>query len=41
MPHIYTAATQPATGWIDNCGNEPLHGGFEPDEMIFTLCCKK
>ena len=41
MLHIYTADHQPATAWIDRCGERELHGGFNPDDKIYTNCCGK
>jgi len=41
MPHIYSAEHQPATGWVDRCGETELRGGFSPDTKIYTNCCGK
>ena len=41
MTHIYTANTQPATGWIDQCGEVEIRGGFDAGEMIRCGCCDK
>ena len=41
MLHIFTANFQPATGWIDNCGEVELRGGFAPTDKIYTDCCSK
>jgi len=41
MTHIYTAALQPATGWIDRCGETELRGGFGVGEMIWCDCCRQ
>ena len=41
MTHIYTANTQPATGWIDQCGEVEIRGGFDAGEMIRCGCCGK
>ena len=39
--HIYTAPTQPATGWIDTHSGEPIRMGFEPEKLIHTDCCRE
>ena len=39
--HIYTASAQPATDWVDHNSDAPIHGGYAPDAMIYTLCCGK
>ena len=39
--HIYTKIMQPATAWVDNNSSKPIHGGFEPDVLIYTDCCNK
>ena len=39
--HIYTAAPQPATEWIDNCGEREIRGGFSPTARIRAECCGK
>lgn len=41
MLHIYTTKMQPATGWTDWNGDEPVAMGFEPDRLIYTECCHK
>ncbi len=41
MNHIYAPALQPATGWIDTSGGEPIHSGFPPEALIYTVCCNK
>ena len=40
MLHIFTEKLQPATNWTDNHGPEPMRGGFDPEEVIYTECCK-
>ena len=39
--HIYTAALQPATDYVNRSLEVELRGGFEPDTMIYTDCCIK
>ena len=39
--HIYSPALQPATGWIDTHSGEPMKMGFEPEQLIYTGCCRK
>lgn len=39
--HIFTAELQPATNWVDWSLGEPIHGGYDPDELIYTKCCRK
>jgi len=41
MLHIYTESMQPATGWTDVHSAEPMQMGFEPDELIYTDCCRQ
>ena len=41
MVHIYTAEMQPATGYLDQCGDIVIRGGWEPDAMILCECCGK
>jgi hypothetical protein len=37
--HIYTAAGQPATRYIDNSVDPPMQGGYAPDKMLFCERC--
>ena len=39
--HLYIAAPQPATAWIDNCGEREIRGVFPPTARINTECCGK
>jgi len=39
--HIYTAANQPATGWVDTHSGEPIQMGYPPERMIYAQCCGK
>lgn len=39
--HIYTEAMQPATAYVDNHSVEPILGGWKPEELLFTQCCRK
>ena len=39
--HIYTAGMQPATSYVDNCGDIEIKGGFTPNKLIYTRCCNK
>ena len=39
--HIYTAKKQLATGWVDTHSGEPIKMGFEPQEILYPLCCQK
>ena len=32
---------QPATKFVDLCGESEIHGGFEPYKLIYTNCCDK
>ena len=41
MLHIYTESMQPATGWTDVHSGEPMVLGFEPEELIYTDCCRQ
>lgn len=41
MAHIYTESMQPATSFIDQCGEVEIVGGFAPDLLIFTECCNQ
>jgi hypothetical protein len=41
MLHIYTAKMQPATDYLDQCGEIEFRGGFEPEKRIYTDCCGK
>jgi len=41
MVSIYTTHMQPATGWIDQCGEVEIRGGFDAGEMIRRGCCDK
>ncbi|MCR4319730.1 MAG: hypothetical protein NUV74_05265 [Candidatus Brocadiaceae bacterium] len=41
MLHIYTANMQPATDYLDWCGEVEFRGGFEPEKRIYTDCCGK
>lgn len=37
--HIYRAAMQPATAYVDRCGPHDLHGGWPPEKWIAAHCC--
>ena len=39
MIHIYTETMQPATNFIDRCGEVEFSGGFDPEKRIYTHCC--
>lgn len=39
--HVYTAAMQPATAFVDRCGEVEIEGGFDAGTMIYTHCCGK
>lgn len=39
--HIYTTNKQPATDYIDQCGEVDFRGGFAPEKRIYTDCCGK
>ena len=41
MLHIYSAKMQPATAYLDQCGEVEIRGGWKPDEMIRSECCGK
>ena len=41
MLHIYTAKKQPATDYLDQCGEVEFRGGWKPEEMIRAQCCWK
>ena len=37
--HIYTAALQPATHWVDNCGPEPMIFEWPAGRLLWCRCC--
>lgn len=39
--HIYTANMQPATGYVDQCGEIEFSGGYTPYQLIYCRCCGK
>lgn len=39
--HIYTAALQPATRFVDRNSERPMHFHFKPRKLIATDCCRK
>lgn len=39
MTHIYTAASQPATDYVDRCGPVEIRMGFNPDDHVVVGCC--
>lgn len=39
MLHIYTAKMQPATNYLDECGEVSFRGGWKPKELIYCECC--
>jgi hypothetical protein len=39
--HIHTQGLQPATGWIDTHGPEPMQSGFSPEDLLYPDCCNK
>ena len=41
MIHIYTAVLQPATDYVDRCGEVEYHGGWPPGKLLFCSCCEK
>lgn len=41
MLHIYTANGQPATNYIDRCGEVEFNSGFKPEAKTYTECCGK
>lgn len=41
MRHIYTAKTQPATAWVDRCGEVEFRGGWEHGRLLRCQCCWK
>lgn len=41
MLHVYTETMQPATNWVDTHSGEPIHMGLEPEQLVYTDCCKR
>jgi hypothetical protein len=37
--HIYSASTQPATRFVDRCGEKPIWFRYKPHTIFFTECC--
>lgn len=41
MLHVYTASLQPATDFVDRCGEVEFRGGYYPETMVYCQCCGK
>ncbi len=39
--HIYTAKSQPATGFTDNNGEQPFTFGWPANRLLWAGCCHK
>lgn len=39
--HIYTALLQPATGFVDRCGEIEFSGGWPGNRLLRCNCCHK
>lgn len=39
MIHIYTAELQPATNYVDCCGETEIKGGYDPEKELHVHCC--
>lgn len=39
--HVYTASTQPLTGFVDHNFDPPVHRGFPGGRLVYCECCGK
>lgn len=37
--HIFTAAMQPATSFVDRCGETPIKAGWRGGAVLMCQCC--
>jgi len=37
--HFFSAELQPATNWIDHCGDVEVRGGYPKDQPLWCECC--
>jgi hypothetical protein len=39
--HIYRAAPQPATDFVDNCTGNEMRFTYQPRKRLFVRCCRR